>query len=225
MKVSSGSVIKLSLVFFTCLLAFSIGTFVGKKLSDNQYRLSQLETNESAGGEVASAHEAAVETPTAATGEKEVATDDEIAKLAEEFVADDVGPKEVAMEGVPSAAGEIGKATVGGARKPTAVSIEKPVAVEKVAEAKHVAAPNVQQTHYTIQIASFPNEADATKRSEEIIKDKDSLPAFVSKVQIQGKTWYRVNVGMYSTEKEAQETLKKDKKVAKGIIQKISATN
>jgi cell division septation protein DedD len=78
-------VIKLVLVFFISLLSFSIGTFVGKKFSDNQHRLAQLEP--------ASAHGAESEKRSvASTGEDGTTgnlSDEEIAKLAEEFVSDD----------------------------------------------------------------------------------------------------------------------------------------
>src|SRR4051812_11118357 len=89
-------IVKLVLVFFISLLSFSIGTFVGKKYSDNQHKLAALEPEK--GGhesrEVASEHGAkeehgeAKEHGTAKAGES--MSDEEIAKLAEEFVADDV---------------------------------------------------------------------------------------------------------------------------------------
>lgn len=105
---------KLALVFFISLLSFSVGTFVGKKYSDNQHQLAALEPGKKSahGEEVASGHgdaghgeanhgEAAGHGEAAATeghGEptRETAStnggtmsDEEIAKLAEEFVADD----------------------------------------------------------------------------------------------------------------------------------------
>lgn len=76
-------VVKLVLVFFVCLLSFSVGTFVGKKFSDNQHRLAQFEPA-SAERQVAST-EGTKTTPKAG----ETLSDEEIAKLAEEFVNDD----------------------------------------------------------------------------------------------------------------------------------------
>ena len=91
-------VVKLVLVFFIALLSFSIGTFVGKKFSDNQYKLAQLEPQD---GAAVAAHGDEHE---AAEGDRGIASispeatdmkpgkalsDDEIAKLAEEFVTDD----------------------------------------------------------------------------------------------------------------------------------------
>lgn len=102
-------VVKLVLVFFIALLSFSVGTFVGKKFSDNQHKLAQLEPHQKseseaidtesehtasaeAAGEhgernIASANEAGAETKP-----QKSLSDDEIAKLAEEFVTDDSKP-------------------------------------------------------------------------------------------------------------------------------------
>ncbi|MDG0815408.1 SPOR domain-containing protein [Bdellovibrio svalbardensis] len=90
MAAKTDVVVKLVLVFFISLLSFSIGTFVGKKYSDNQHQLSQLEPQkaEKADREVASVEEGT-------EGEKKSSgtmTDAEIAKLAEEFVADETTP-------------------------------------------------------------------------------------------------------------------------------------
>lgn len=76
-------VVKLVLVFFVCLLSFSIGTFVGKKFSDNQHKMAQFEPSNSE-RDVASVH------PDGHDGKPQDAlTDDEVAKLAEEFVAEE----------------------------------------------------------------------------------------------------------------------------------------
>lgn len=89
MAAKTDVVVKLILVFFISLLSFSIGTFVGKKYSDNQHQLSQLEPQktEKADREVASVNEETGEKKSAAT-----MTDAEIAKLAEEFVSDETTP-------------------------------------------------------------------------------------------------------------------------------------
>jgi cell division protein FtsN len=96
-------IVKLVLVFFIALLSFSVGTFVGKKFSDNQHKMAELEPERKSSGE---SHEAAATEgeasrgiasvhPDAGTVKPEKAlTDDEIAKLAEEFVTDDSKPTE-----------------------------------------------------------------------------------------------------------------------------------
>lgn len=79
--------VKLVLVFFISLLSFSIGTFVGKKYSDNQHQLAALEPSKTSSEAAHGEREVA---SVGAEGEKSnTMSDDEIAKLAEEFVADD----------------------------------------------------------------------------------------------------------------------------------------
>lgn len=95
MGAKSDVVVKLVLVFFISLLSFAIGTFVGKKYSDNQHKLAKLEPEvKDVHGDRAVASEHG--TAAAAHGEKsEMVSDDEIKKLTEEtlkkeeFVADD----------------------------------------------------------------------------------------------------------------------------------------
>jgi DedD protein len=111
MSQKTDNMIKLALVFFVSLLSFSIGTYVGKKYSDNQYKLSQLEpqkekTTATTHGEEFAREGAAIneaETAHAAAGtntadealseQKPAAlTDSEVAKIAEEFATDDNEP-------------------------------------------------------------------------------------------------------------------------------------
>lgn len=79
----SDVLVKLVLVFFISLLSFSIGTFVGKNYSDNQHRRAALEPQNS--------HRAVA----SLSDKKNVAetsqtmSDDEISRLAEEFVDED----------------------------------------------------------------------------------------------------------------------------------------
>lgn len=100
MGAKSDVAVKLVLVFFIALLSFSIGTYIGKKYSDNQHKLAQLEPEKKSSdrqvasenssehtsehGAEASGHEAAKDE------HNEMLSDDEIKKLAkEEFIADD----------------------------------------------------------------------------------------------------------------------------------------
>lgn len=100
----SNVVVMLVLVFFVSLLSFSIGIFVGKKFSDNQYKQAKMEPTShgdapAAGDEHAVAGadghgETAVDegrhVASVTEGENSKAlSDEEIAKLAEEFVTDE----------------------------------------------------------------------------------------------------------------------------------------
>jgi cell division protein FtsN len=88
-------VVKLVLVFFIALLSFSIGTFVGKKFSDNQHKLAELEPGHkdsatAENSENAEGRGIASVAPDAGEVKPEKAlSDDEISKLAEEFITDE----------------------------------------------------------------------------------------------------------------------------------------
>lgn len=78
------AVVKVVIVFFVCLLSFSIGTFVGKKFSDSQHKIAKFEPGETPTRDVASAHEGGEEVKAG-----ETLSDSEVANLAAEFVTDE----------------------------------------------------------------------------------------------------------------------------------------
>ncbi len=116
MGAKSDVAVKLVLVFFISLLSFSIGTYIGKKYSDNQHKLAQLEPSATTEKRsVASEGEGTAEaTHGEATAPKEqMISDDEIKTLAddklkkEEFIADDTeGDDNAPAHGKPAAHGE-----------------------------------------------------------------------------------------------------------------------
>lgn len=77
--------VKLVLIFFISLLSFSVGTYVGKQVSDSDARRAALETDYSEGSEE--------QAQTDATTTEDEATapisDEEVASLTEEFVKND----------------------------------------------------------------------------------------------------------------------------------------
>lgn len=83
--------VKISLFFFVALLSFSIGIFVGKKFSDNQHKLAQLEPSKKSEAHQSSSAKASEhsEEHTTASAPATEMTDEEISKLAEEFVEDE----------------------------------------------------------------------------------------------------------------------------------------
>ena len=280
-------VVKLILVFFISLLSFSIGTFVGKKFSDSQHKLALLEPSNAEHAEghgdessseergVASVnHDAHEATPNKAL------SDEEIAKLAEEFVTDDAeaaphAPAEIAKHGEkaetkkdsghetkPSAAAgghdsghEPEKAgSPGGARETAkaesshseksdhsapmkaaarlsdgkspsenskAAAYEAPSRIPSSLP-REVAASAIGK--YTIQIASYPDESEAQKLAASLKAKK--LEAFYVPAKVKGKTFYRVNIGLYSSSKEAKTDVDKVSKltnVSTPLIQKIAS--
>lgn len=295
--------VKLVLVFFVCLLSFSVGTFVGKKFSDNQHRLAQFEPS-SHEREVASTETNAEHGENKSTNAGAL-SDEEIAKLAEEFVSDEessvakteepahgetstsakssahatasrsvaaadehaapASPTSAAPQhAAPSPAAKTAAAPVtispaashsapvspvkpaSETHAPAAVSVpakapastpathgtEKPTAsAAKSATtsslAEKVAASAVGK--YTVQVGSYPSEAEASKRAEAL--KAEGFGAFyvradvVDKKTNESKTWYRVSVGLFQTQKEA-DTYKADlmsrAKVSSALVQKIT---
>ncbi len=275
MATKSDAVVKLVFVFFITLLSFSIGTFVGKKYSDNQHQLAALEpqkANEGAHREVASVHE---------EGEQRTGamTDEEIAKLAEEFVADETeaiaadahDSHAAPTHGEPAHGKKAHSANTahppapipgGHAVKPdakseahnprpgknaphitnaepskTAQDLAAGHAPEMTATAKKTPAKTETRVptslpkdvaqysvgKFTVQVASYPEESVAQKMASDL-KDK-GYSAFYIPANIKGKTYYRVSVGQFATQKEAQayrsEFMGKAK-MTSAIVQKIT---
>ena len=279
-------VVKLVLVFFVCLLSFSVGTFVGKTFSDNQHRLAQFEP--------ASTEREVASTTEATTKPGDTLSDDEIAKLAEEFVNEDDGhavakteqAADVHAAPAKTAAHDAAPAKVETAKADTHTP---PAPVRNVAEAKPAAhaapvarpapqpvAEKLAQGHaadthaakpapkapastdakvtlkpdtekkpvpsslpedvaasaigkFTVQVASYPTEAEATKMTENL--KGQGFGAFYVKADITDKktaatkTWYRVSVGLFQSQKEAdayKADLLSRSKVSSAIVQKIT---
>ncbi len=80
------TLVKMVLVFFISLLSFSVGTFVGKQVSDSDHRRLALEGEFKGGREVASADEHA---PSDEHGDK--ISEKEVESLTEEFVNKEKG--------------------------------------------------------------------------------------------------------------------------------------
>ena len=256
-------VVKLTLVFSISLLSFSIGIFAGKKYSDNQHALSALEpqkTSHAAEREVASvpSHEPSSE------GKVGAMTDEEIAKLAEEFVADETTPVATGETTAPAQEGHHAEVAESKAEtkvepkdphKPLPVKSDKtPVtqnhepseaaktvaagksptsleATDKKVAAKEDRLPSslpkdVAQFavgKFTVQVASYADEGEAQRMASDL-KNK-GYSAFYVPANIKGKTWFRVSVGQFATQKEAQAyrtELVSKAKVGSAIVQKIT---
>lgn len=197
------AVVKLVLVGFVCLLSFSIGTFVGKKFSDNQHRLAKFEPGHGAHDEVRGVA-SIPDGQDASRGKNASLTDDEIAKLAEEFVSDDESPSDVKAETKPE------------------VKPEEKVA-PKVAETAPKPAEVVAKTPPVPAAAKKPTE-EPLKVAKAIAADKavappavdpgksripSSLPRNLASSPI-GK--FTVQVGAYPTEDEATKQTERLKK-------------
>jgi septal ring-binding cell division protein DamX len=241
----SETFIKLGLVFFISLLSFAIGTLVGKEYSDRQYKLSQLEPTE---------YKAEGSRSIAAVSQKEnessKLSDEEIAKLAEEFVTDDAveiakstGTDKVPAidTGLPASQSEdfaeMNDAALAAAQRiienklPGAASQRKLAATEtEVKKASttpltQIMPKNAAQEDagkYTVQVGSYVKEVEAKQRAE-TLKSKGYAAFYIPGI-VEGKTFYRVNVGTYSTladAKKAVEKLATENKGEKGFIKEL----
>lgn len=258
MTLNTNRIIELSLVFFISLFSFSIGTFVGKKYSDNQHRLSQLEPNkkienhsETADtethaatgehGEAPAAHEAKTETHGEAKAEHSAdgeITDADVAKLAEEFANQ---PETTVKKEVGHAKTETHEANTHASTThstPAHAVAAKPVEKDVKEISTHDASNErdiasvpakvsamVAINQYTVQVGSYPEEAEAKKVSESLVAR--GYKANTVSAQVKGKTWYRVQVGQFKTTAEAQDykkELMEKNRLTSAIVQKITPT-
>jgi cell division protein FtsN len=276
MSQKTDNMIKLALVFFVSLLSFSIGTYVGKKYSDNQHKLSALEPNksiEATGGEKSQQFASDTETlepeQTLPTGNIEelttstlkpaALTDSEVAKIAEEFAAEEEETEGKIVEQVDAEEKNVGTlaadtkpikevpATAKAAVKTTPVTKSIVTTQPKVTEEKSLASirneevPEITATpvdnrepasiptkqevipmHFTVQIGSYPTQAEAEVLTKSL-QGKGYKTSFVP-AKVNGQTWFRVNVGLFGTIREAQEYKKEfleKTKMTSAIVQRV----
>ncbi len=255
--------VKLALVFFISLLSFSVGTFVGKKYSDNQHQLAALEPQNTAKPfverEVASVEGEDVKTHKEETNE--VMSDEELAKLAAEFATDETDSsahntataahKEATTLQPSAIAEKLSEETHAAVpEKTVAVNAHKAVnahtAVKAPTNTASAVTPKVNAHvetkteerlpsslpkdvanfsvgKFTVQIASYADETEAKAKASEL--KESGYAAFYIPANIKGKVWYRVSVGQFATQKEAQNYRNKllsSSKVNSAIVQKIT---
>ena len=275
MSQKTDNMIKLALVFFVSLLSFSIGTYVGKKYSDNQHKLSALEPKKSIEPNGEKSQEFAsdaetiepeqtlptgnIEELTTSTGKPAALTDSEVAKIAEEFAAEEeetetkivgqIDGEEKSVGTLPAGTKSITEVPVTAktTTKPAPIAKTQVVAKPKVTEEKPLASiknedipeitlsPNdnrepasiptkqeVVPMHFTVQIGSFPTQAEAEVLTKSL-QGKGYKTSFVP-AKVNGQTWFRVNVGLFGTIREAQDYKKEfleKTKMASAIVQRV----
>ncbi len=220
------TLIKLVLLFFTSLLSFSVGTFVGKQFSDSKKQLASIEAEFEEGQTTASIEDVVVEESEVAPEEVITEADLEeldIAKLEEEAknekrkiaLEDEKIKAEIAKtkEIIESAAARIMKEQA--PMKPHKAAPRGPANFPNV-----VAASTIGK--YTIQIASYSAENEAVAHAEKL--KNQGLSAFYVPANVKGKTWFRVSIGTYpdyNSAKEKREFILKQANIKSAIIQKI----
>jgi len=217
------TVVKVVLVFFVCLLSFSVGTYVGKRFSDYQNKISQLSgknaqdvKHEPVSLEVSS------ETVDAHSSNGEAMTSEDVAKLAASLDQAESEVIDVSQEKNKPQERELAS-TEKNDQTPSEVTKVTPLSQAKQIESQYAG-------KFTIQIGSFPTEAEAEKLTSELIKK--GLSAFYITAKVADKkdesivkTWYRVNIGLFESAKEAEESkndLISSKSITNGFVQKIN---
>lgn len=225
MSQKTDSLIKLALVFFVSLLSFSIGTYVGKKYSDNQHKLSMLEPAKDGGtgahatgaaefaadGEAAEHDTVAGHEKAAGEGDSDILngsqkpaalTDAEVAQLAEEFATDDSGEAEsvtdTTVAGEPVGTIKAEEKTVGhmAAGPTTAKLTTTPGLQVKNAEVPALTAPAAEKP-----VAKAPKAPAVTPSPAE-----ERVPASIPTTQKEiAPMHFTVQIGSYPTETEASK--------------------
>lgn len=253
MTMNTNRMIELALVFFVSLLSFSIGTYVGKKYSDNQHRLALLEPK-SQNKDVAQADvvDHGTEAAHANTPNPEKSshmTDADVAKLAEEFASEDdtaaenpTNTKNISEINEPTA--HVAKTTAATVTAAPATEKTKNLtttaAIEKIKQAHDTKAVSTSQNlqrdvasiaekaktigsaFYTVQVGAYPTAADAEKMTESL--KAHGYKASSTQALVNGKTWHRVQVGLFDNIQSAQEYKKElieKNRLTSAIIQKI----
>ena len=234
MAVNTSRVIELALVFFVTLLSFSIGTYVGKKYSDNQHKLAQLEPKNNK-HEADQGHmvEEGDSHTTAAAGhetkkEGEGMSDADVAKLAEEFTQEEDTTHEPAKN-IAEVEDKAAKTTATQAAlqkikaaKPAATHEESQNLPREVASISDKA-KSIGSQQFTVQVGAYTNTTDAEKMTD-TLKARGYKAGYVS-AEVNGKTYYRVQVGLFENLQQAQE-FKKDlmekNQLSSAIIQKVT---
>lgn len=278
------TVVKLVLVFFVSLLSFSIGTFVGKQVSDSDYRRAQLEQDYKGAREIAS------EDSEDKDGADKSLSEDDIKNLTEEFVEAEKGRTVASTEEKPEKHGAADKHEGGhevtpeqqGYKKvanswgnshgdpaaethpaahaepahkaepkanehkpdPKSAEHKSPAAHAPEEAAQRVAAgrsptrdePQARKPNailpttvasssigkFTVQVASYAEEGEAREHAGNL-KEK-GWNAFYVPAEVKGRTWYRVNVGLFANSTSAKgfrEKFMKEVEAPAAIVQKI----
>ena len=230
MTMNTNRIIELALVFFISLFSFSIGTFVGKKYSDNQHRLALLEPNKKTEERQTIENATHTEGTATTTASESEITDADVAKMAEEFSSEGEethGETAAAAAGHGEAVAEHGTKTIK-TIKPEVKDVKEVTLDEANGEAPErevasIPAKAKTMATYTVQVGSYPSEAEATKMTESLVArgyKANSVPANVN-----GKTMYRVQVGLFNSLNEAQEykkELMEKNRLTSAFVQKVA---
>ncbi len=205
------------LIFFLCLLSFSVGTFVGKSVTEAELRRSQGQVAGNLNERTISSIEEGIFNEDADTqndDSDEIAlTNEEINSLAEEF-ADETSKDEEATLSSTTTSETASKAKKSGTndleKNPISDVTERIAKNESATESyKQPRLPSTVMPliaasslgKYTIQIASYTNEKEAQKHAAQL-KQK-GYSAFYIPAKVRNKDWFRVSVGLFDNSDKA----------------------
>lgn len=239
MNVNTNRMVELALVFFVSLLSFSIGTFVGKKYSDNQHRLAKLEPHGEKAEEIAKDMSESVNAaePKLVEHKQETLTDTEVAQMAREFSEEEeANVKNTEVEHVAPVATHV---TTSKALKKLAAA-EKSKDVKEIENTEGLPAKNIVRdvasitakvrkataqdpAWYTVQVAAYPSTEEADKMVATL--GARGYKGRAVEAEVNGRKWYRVHVGQFDNFKDA-DTYKKEimeqNRLTSALVQKVA---
>ncbi len=231
---AADTIVKMVLMVFIALLSFSVGTYVGKQVSDSEHQKMALLEDYSMPRSVASQGQT-----------HQGLTEEELAQLTAEFVEaerKDRGIASAPSQATPSAEGDAPEAE--GYRRvvePRAPASAPPQAAERVAQGQPPApekatAPAERKPDtvlpavassavgkFTVQVASYANEEEAKNHAAQL--QSAGWSSFYVPAEVNGKTWYRVSVGLFNNHRSANNfrvELMKEANISAAIVQKIT---
>lgn len=244
------TLVKVILVFFISLLSFSVGTFVGKQVSDSDHRRMALE------GEYKTDRQVASTDAKADADATDKVTDKDVESLTDEFVnkektaateaaaqkddgdsdtttektekdTDHAGYKTYSRNGKMAKKETSGKKTADKTREVANKVASGKAPTDGASEPRKPASTlpavaNAAVGKYTVQVASYADEKEAQTHAADL-KGK-GWNAFYVPATVSGKTWYRVSVGIFDTMRNAKEfssQFMKDANTKSAIVQKI----
>lgn len=240
------TVLKLLLIAFVSLFAFSSGVYFGKQMSDNDYQLRALESDFS------NSHVNVAENKNLDVTPEEAIVDDEVAALSEKYLETEredlsAETRSVASSGTThtnesekSADQSVGITTESEKSQKPDLSAAHKAAVRVANNAAPTEAPKKKtdekripsslpktvgasaDVEFTVQVASYPTSDAAKAHANELVKK--GFPAFPVEASVKGRTWYRVSVGSFKTLKEASSyrtELIKQANLQSAIVQRI----
>lgn len=245
--------LKFCVVFVIALSSFAVGTFAGKKFTEDQVRLSAIDI-ESADRGLASVAKLDVKP-------SDVLSEEDLKSLTEEFshegaqqIQANVSDKQKEAEALAQQALEkldhemkvidkVQKSMETTSPQANAQPSEKKLdqttlVAERIAtnQDKIVVAPKKEVSRipasypaigssvgkYTVQVASYKSEAEAKAFAEDLVKK--GLTAYYVKAELKGQPWYRVSIGSFNGQDEANKYLQKIYQEAKlkGFVTRIA---